>query len=231
IAKQLSFLLQPWIKENFFGQFVDTNELLEDKNSILTFDLKGLTEFEELSRVVQLIICSSLWAKIRQMKNQRFSWIVLDEVAFSLLKTQPLFVDELVSTVRKYYAGAVVVVQDLEKVTSSLAGSSILQNTDSKVILQQRGDPANYASTLSLNKVDQWAIESLKREKGSFSDAFLIRANEKIILRHSPSTLEYWLSTTSPEDSVCFSNDSDKKEKNYQKKIIDFVERRKREAK
>src|SRR5690606_36446588 len=118
------------------------------KDGILAIDLKGLTEFEELSRVVQLIVCAKLWARIREEGGRRFSWIVLDEVAFSLLKTQTLFVDELVSTVRKYFGGAIIIVQDLEKVTSSLAGSSILQNTQAKAILQQRGDPKNYSEAL-----------------------------------------------------------------------------------
>ncbi|MCB0390899.1 MAG: DUF87 domain-containing protein [Bdellovibrionales bacterium] len=228
ISLRLSLLLKPWKRESFNGQFVDTNKSLIKESSILTFDLKGLTEFEDLSRVVQLIICSSLWARIRQIDKEQFSWIVLDEVAFSLLKTQPLFVDELVSTVRKYYAGAVIVVQDLDKVTSSLAGSSILQNTDSKAILQQRGDPKNYSDVLSLRTTEQWAINSLQRKKGSFSDIFLIRSKERVMIRHKPSPLEYWLATSSPEDNMSIKNNLDYKGQDFQEKIIDFVERKKR---
>jgi hypothetical protein len=193
----------------------------------LTFDLKGLTEFEDLSRVVQMIVCASLWARIRQTGTRNFSWIVLDEVAFSLLKTQPEFVDELVSTMRKYYAGAVIVVQDLEKVTSNLAGSSILQNTQSKAILQQRGDPRNFSAALSLSEIDQWAISSLRREKGSFSDIFLIRDSERTVIRHAPSALEYWLSTTAPEDNRVLKNSVSEPQENFQQNVMDFVARRK----
>lgn len=199
-GRRLGLLLRAWKIDSFYGQFLDHAESQNVESSIMTFDLKGLTEFEDLARVVQLILCASLWARVRRSNKSKFSWIVLDEVAFSLLKTQPQFVDELISTLRKYYGGVIVIVQDLEKVTSNLAGSSILQNTQSKAILQQRGDPKNYSAALSLDQLDLWAIESLGRVKGSHSDIYLIRDNEKTIIRHVPSSLEYWIGTTAPED-------------------------------
>lgn len=224
LARHLIMLLEPWGLNGFFAQFLDNNIPIISEDRIVTFDLKGLTDFEDLSRVVQLIVCSSLWARIRQTKQSKFSWIVLDEVAFSLLKSQPQFVDELVSTLRKYFAGAVVVVQDLEKVTSSLAASSILQNTHSKAILQQRGNPKNYSEVLNLNQVDQWAIESLNRKKGSFSDIFLIRDKEKTVVRHVPSQLEYWLATTAPEDKIALKKwMNNSHENSFQKKILEFT--------
>lgn len=222
-ARRLVLLLQPWGQEGFFGRFLDNNIVSEIGDRVMTFDLKGLTEFEDLSRVIQLIVCSSLWARIRRTGQKRFSWIVLDEVAFSLLKTQSEFVDELVSTLRKHYAGAVIVVQDLEKITSNSAGASILQNTQSKAILQQRGDPRHYAEALALTDLDQWAIESLRREKGSFSEIFLIRDNEKSVVRHVPSRLEYWLGTTAPEDNREFKSATENSQDRFQKTVLDFV--------
>ncbi len=222
-ARRLQMLLEPWGKENFFAQFLDNAKIPTFDERILTYDLKGLTDFEDLSRVVQFIVAASLWARIRQTGTERFSWIVLDEVAFSLLKTQPQFVDELVSTLRKHYAGAIVVVQDLEKVTSNLAGSSILQNTQSKAILQQRGNSKNYADVLSLGQVDQWAIQSLRRKKGVYSDIFLIRDDEKTVIRHVPSPLEYWLATTAPEDNQVLSKWVEKRGGGLQQNITDFL--------
>lgn len=226
-AKRLRVLLRPWAHENFNGQFLDNTHTLENSSRILTYDLKGLNDFEDLSRVVQLIVCASLWGRIRRAAGQKFSYIVLDEVAFSLLRLQPDFVDELVATLRKYYAGAIIVVQDLEKITSNSAGASILQNTQSKAILQQRGDPRNYCEALALSSIDQMAIESLDRRKGSFSDIFLIRDNDRTVIRHSPGSLEYWLSTTEPEDNLRLNESTRDKAGNYQKQVIDFAGRRK----
>lgn len=227
-AKRLSILLQGWAGNSFGAQFLDNNRRMTNEDRILTFDLKGLTEFEDLARVVQLILCASLWARVRRKTEKCFSWIVLDEVAFSLLKTQPLFVDELVSTLRKYYAGAIVVVQDLEKVTSNLAGSSILQNTQSKAILQQRGDTRNFAEALALSRLDVAAIDSLQRKRGEFSDVFLIRDQERSVIRHVPSALEYWLSTSAPDDNVEMKQalrEGDA-EGSYAARVLKFVESR-----
>ena len=225
VAKKLIMLLQPWSGDSYYAQFLDNNhtETTMNRDSVLTFDLKGLTDFTDLSRVIQLIVCARLWARIRQKNKQSFSWIVLDEVAFSLLKSNAPFVDELVSTLRKHYAGAIIIVQDLEKITSNLAGSSILQNTHNKAILQQRGHAENYTEALSLSPLDRWAIESLQREKGLYADIFLIRDQERILLRYRPSPLEYWLSTTSPEDGHVLGTWMGQKEGPFAKKIIDFV--------
>lgn len=226
-SRRLRLLLQPWTKGGFNGQFLDNAKIPAWDDRLLTFDLKGLTEFEDLSRVVQLIICSSLWARVRRAGGERFSWIVLDEVAFSLLKTQAAFVDELVSTLRKWFAGAIVVVQDLEKITSNYAGSGILQNTQSKAILQQRGDPRNFAEALALNEIDQWAIAGLGREKGVYSDIFLMRDSDRTVVRHVPSKLEYWLSTTAPEDNLEMRRSlENERGQDFQRNVMDFVARR-----
>jgi len=199
-AKRLRILLDRWCYPSFYGEFLDHPEPVKNKSRILNFDLKGISEFEDLSRVLQIIICSSLWNRVTHEKKH-FTYIVLDEVAFSLLKSQPLFVDELVSTLRKYNAGVILVVQDLEKITSNSAGASILQNTQIKAILQQRGDPRNYEIPLDLHPQDINAILSLERRKGSFSDIFLIIDNRRAVLRYAPTTLEYFLATSSAADN------------------------------
>lgn len=226
-AQRLRLLLRPWCGDGYLARYLDTNKGISVDERLLAFDLKGLSDFDDLSRVVQLIICAHLWARIRRTGGRQFTWIVLDEVAFSLLKFQSEFVDELISTLRKYYAGAIIVVQDLEKITSNFAGSSILQNTQSKAILQQRGDPRNFAEALSLSAEDLWAIENLQRVKGSYSDIFLIRDQDRVILRHEPSLLEYWLSTTAPEDVVMLSQFLKDHPGEYQKNFLEFVKAQK----
>jgi conjugal transfer ATP-binding protein TraC len=194
-AKRVALLLERWTHPSFFGEFLDTSEVLHMDEDFFYFDLKGIEEFPDLSRVIQFIVCSSIWHHIRQ-KNNRFSFIVLDEVAFSLLRYQPQFVDELVSTLRKYHAGVILVVQDLEKITTNPAGASILQNTQFKAILQQRGDAKNYREPLGLDELSIKAIQSLERRKGSFSDIFLMNDHSRVILRYIPSRFEYRLATS-----------------------------------
>lgn len=218
-AERLALLLDRWCFPSFYGNFLDSNTVLSYESPIMTFDLKGLNDFADLSRVVQLILCSGLWAVIRQNPT-RFTFVVLDEVAFTLLKAQPHFVDELVSTVRKYNTGVIVITQDLEKITSNPAGASILQNTQMKAILQQRGDPKNYAEPLQLNPADLEAIHRLGRKKGSYSDVFLIVDDKKAVIRYAPNAFEYLLSTTVPQENAALENKISKMEGSFAERFL-----------
>lgn len=221
-AKRLSLLLKPWCYPSLFGSFVDTNQSLDLSNDIITFDLKGIKEFSELSRVIELIITASIWSSLKT--RSRFSWIVLDEVAFSLLKSQPGFVHELVSTCRKMYAGTIVVVQDLESLTSSSAGSAILANTNYKAILTQRGDPKGYQEALSLSQPEIEVIRSLGRKKGEYSDIFLMDDDRRALLRYAPDPLTYLLSTTDAREVNALEEKLSHYPGSFSEKLLKVVE-------
>lgn len=223
-AKRLALLLRRWAYPNFFGSFLDNSNPLEISDDIITFDLKGLQEFEELSRVVQLIICSALWNSLRE--RRRFTYIVLDEVAFSLLKYQPQFVDELVSTVRKHFAGVIIVVQGIEKVTSNhIAGASILNNSAIKVILQQRGQAKGWEEPLAVNPTEAQLIRTLGRIKGQYSDAFLMDEERRSVLRFIPDNLTYWLSSSDSRDNELLEESIKDMDGPFSDRIFKFLER------
>ncbi len=221
-AKRLSLLLRRFSFGSAFGDFLDNPHPLELKDSVVTFDLKGLKEFDDLLRVVELILCSAIWQSLRE--RNRFTYIVLDEVAFSLLRTQPQFVDELVSTVRKHFAGVVICVQGLEKITSNPAGGAILANTNFKAILQQRGDARGYEEPLGLKTIETRLIRSLERRKGSFSDIFLMDDDRRALLRYEPNVLEYLLSTSDPRENQVLHDKLKMLEGSYPEKIFKLLE-------
>jgi hypothetical protein len=222
-ATRMALLLDRWCQPSFFGQFLDHSEPLPDTGRTVMFDLKGLVDFEDLSRVVQLILCSSIWNSVRADSSQ-FSFIILDEVAFSLLKWQPNFVDELISTVRKYNTGVIVVAQDLEKITSNSAGASILQNTQMKAILQQRGDQRNFGTPLSLTKSELEMIDALDRRKGVFSDIFLMIDDRRAVIRFTPNLLEYFLATSVPQENRYLEKELQRYSGEYHEKMYQFIE-------
>ncbi len=222
-AARLALLLDRWCAPSFYGNYLDSSNMMSLDSPMMTFDLKGLNEFSDLSRVVQLILCSSLWAVLRA-NAQRFSFVVLDEVAFTLLKAQPAFVDELISTVRKYNASVFIITQDLEKVTSNSAGASILQNTQMKAILQQRGDPKHFAEPLGLKAEEVEAIRRLSRKKGSYSDIFLMVDDRKTVIRYSPNLSEYLLATTVPMENEKLRERMAKKVGSFSEKFLSVVE-------
>lgn len=222
-SARLALLLDRWCSPQFFGNFLDTDATISLDSPLMTFDLKGLGDFADLSRVVQLILCSSLWANLRKHTDQ-FTFVVLDEVAFTLLRAQPSFVDELISTVRKYNSGVMIITQDLEKITSNLAGASILQNTQIKVILQQRGDPKNFSEPLQLSQEELNAIGRLQRRKGAYSDAFLIVDDQKAVIRYTPNLAEYLLATSVPEENRNLQNRMNSKTGAFSNRFLEVVE-------
>jgi len=164
-----------------------------------------------------------LWNALRE--NSRFTYIVLDEVAFSLLKTQPHFVDELVSTVRKHFAGVITIVQGLEKITvHDIAGASILNNSARKVLLQQRGQSEGWEGPLSLNKTEAELVRSLKRHKGHYSDIFLMDEEKRALLRFAPDRLTYLLSTSDSRDNEKLNEHLKHYEGSYSDRIFQFIQ-------
>lgn len=221
-AKRLSLLLRRFAHGSAFGDFLDHSCPLEINDSIVTFDLKGLKEFDDLLRVVELIVCSAIWKSLRD--RSRFTYIVLDEVAFSLLRTQPQFVDELISTVRKHFAGVIICVQGLEKITGNPAGGAILANTNFKAILQQRGDARGYEEPLGLKEIEAKVIRSLERRKGSYSELFLMDDDRRAVLRYEPNSLEYLLSTSDPRENQVLNEKLASHQGSYPERVFKLLE-------
>jgi len=221
-AKKMKILLKRWAYPEFFGSFTDTSKSIDLSDDVICFDLKGIKEFPDLSRVIELIITSSIWSCLNDRK--RFTWIVLDEVAFSLLKSQPGFVHELVSTCRKNFGGTCIVVQGVESLTSNPAGAAILANTNFKAILSQRGDPRGYQEPLNLSDPEIQAISALDRKKGEYSDVFLMDDSRRAVIRYTPDPLTYLLSTTDPSDLVCLEEEMGRREGSFAERILSICE-------
>ncbi len=84
----------------------------------------------------------------------------------------------------------------------------------------------NFAQALSLSRLDVVAIETLARKRGEYSDVFLIRDQERSVIRHVPSALEYWLSTSAPDDNVEMKKALGENEGSYATRVLKFVEGR-----
>jgi hypothetical protein len=55
----------------------------------------------------------------------------------------------------------------------------------------------------------------------------LMRDSDRTVIRHVPSELEYWLSTTAPEENLKFHHSVDQDKNHYQKSVVKFVARQK----
>ena len=129
----------------------------------IVFEIDSIKENRELFPVVTIIIMEAFINKMRRLKGVRKQLIV--EEAWKALSSANMaeFLRYMYKTVRKYYGEAIVVTQEVDDIISSpVVKESIINNSDCKILLDQR----KY-----MNKFD--AIQSLlgltEKEKSQYS--------------------------------------------------------------
>src|SRR5690606_30647782 len=71
-----------------------------------------------------------------------------------------------------------------------------------KWILKQKGaDQARLQEVLDLNTNEMALIESLRQERGKYSEAFLMCEDDRSLVAIESTPLEYWIATTDPRET------------------------------
>lgn len=128
--------------------------------SFIVFEIDSIKDNKELFPVVTIIIMEAFINKMRRLKGVRKQLIV--EEAWKALSSENMaeYLKYMYKTVRKYFGEAIVVTQEVDDIIASpIVKESIINNSDCKILLDQR----KY-----MNKFD--AIQSLlgltEKEKG-----------------------------------------------------------------
>lgn len=200
--KRVAKLLYPWVGDTAYGRLIDRQGQIRAESPVVAFDLKGLSQYPDLQSVVTLILTNFILDQVEQ--NKEIPKRVLLDEAWELLKSKAAssFMEYAARTLRKTGSGITFITQGVEEIVQSSIGSAILNNTATKMILQQQGDTKVLRSTLSLNSQEARLIASLERKKGVFSEVFLMKGESRQILRIQPSPLEYWISTSDAADNT-----------------------------
>jgi conjugation system TraG family ATPase len=119
--------------------------LNSDKNidllnkSFIVFEIDSIKENRELFPVVTIIIMDAFIQKLRRLKGVRKQLIV--EEAWKALSSANMaeYLRYMYKTVRKYFVEAIVVTQEVDDIISSpVVKESIINNSDCKILLDQR---------------------------------------------------------------------------------------------
>ena len=105
----------------------------------IVFEIDAIKENKELFPVVTIIIMEAFINKMRRLKGVRKQLIV--EEAWKALASNNMaeYMRYMYKTVRKYYGEAIVVTQEVEDIISSpVVKESIINNSDCKILLDQR---------------------------------------------------------------------------------------------
>jgi conjugal transfer ATP-binding protein TraC len=195
-------ILTPWCGNTPYGKFLDRNTTVELERDIVAFDLKNLESFPDLQSICLYIITDLVWREV-QRDRSRMKFIVFDE-CWKLLKDEAglIFIEEVFRTVRKYFCSAIAISQDLLDFLNSKISSALLPNCPTKwILLQNQSDFSKSRDSLGLNENEVSLIQSLRQEKGEYSEVFLVAgAGRHVVAVIEPTPLELWIATTDPKD-------------------------------
>ncbi|MBN8542386.1 MAG: TraC family protein [Deltaproteobacteria bacterium] len=198
--QRIGKLLYPWTGDTPYGRLLDRPGQIEADKSIVTFDLKGLSQYPDLQSVMILILTGFI---LEQVETDRTvsKRVLLDE-AWELLKSPAAsqFMEYAVRTFRKTGSGVTFITQGVEEIIASGLGSAILNNTAMKLVMLQRGSTDVLRDALKLNSQELRLIQSLEQRKGVFSEGFLMAGETRQVIRIQPTPRQYWISTSDPRD-------------------------------
>lgn len=200
--KNFARMLYPWTGNRPYGRLLDAENALNLNADMVVFDLKSLSSYPDLQSTMILIITDFILGKVEGIAGKR-KQILMDE-CWELLKSKGAssFMEYCARTLRKTGSGITFITQGLEEIERSPIGPAILNNTATKFILMQRGDLEPIRKTLKLNEQEMALISSLRQQKGSFSEAFLIANEKRSVIRVVPTSVEYWLATSDAADNA-----------------------------
>lgn len=199
--QKIGKLLFSWIGDSPYGKLLDRRKEIEADSPIISFDLKGLSQYPDLQSVMILILTNFILDQVESDKKTS-KRVLLDE-AWELLQSQAAasFMEYAARTFRKTGSGITFITQGVEEIIKSPIGSAIMNNTATKVVMSQKGDLKPLETALKLNPREASLIQSLEQRKGIFSEAFLIEGDHRQVIRIYPSPLEYWISTSDSKDN------------------------------
>ena len=133
-------VLEPYYKGGEYDYLLNSDRQLDllDKRFIV-FELDNISSNRTLLPVVTLIIMETFISKMRRLKGVR-KMILIEECWKALTSANmSAYIRYLFKTVRKYFGEAVVVTQEVDDIISSpVVKESIINNSDCKILLDQR---------------------------------------------------------------------------------------------
>lgn len=200
-VKRYGKILGPWCGDTPYGRFVDRDTTIQLERSIVCFDLKGMEALQDLQAACLFVITDFVWREV-QADRSKMKFLIFDE-CWKLLENESgaMFIAEVFRTFRKYMASAIAISQNIDDFAKSKVANAILPNASIKWILKQKGaDQERLRSVLGLNENEASLVQSLRQERGVYSEAFLMAEDQRSVVAIESTPLEYWLATTDPRD-------------------------------
>ncbi|HEY4291381.1 MAG TPA: TraG family conjugative transposon ATPase [Puia sp.] len=206
------YVLRPYYRGGEYDYLLNAREnldLLEER--FIVFDLDNIKDHSVLFPVVTLIIMELFVSKMRKLKGIR-KMIVIEE-AWKAIARQGMaeYVKYLFKTVRKFFAKAVVVTQEVEDVISSeVVKQAIINNADIKVLLDQSKFQNKFDQLQELLGItDKQKAEILSINKGHEPGSFY----KDLWIGLGPVWSKVYRLEVSPEEYYIYTSDHREKQR------------------
>jgi len=183
-------------------------DLLRER--FIVFELDNIKGHPILFGIVTLIIMELFVAKMRKLQGIRK--VIVIEEAWKAIASQGMaeYIKYLFKTVRKFFAKAVVVTQEIEDIISSeVVKQAIINNADIKVLLDQSKFQNKFGQLQELLGIsDKQKAEVLSLNKGHepgrlYKDLWIgLGATHSRVYRLEVSEEEYYVYTSNQKEKL-----------------------------
>jgi conjugation system TraG family ATPase len=133
-------VLEPYYKGGEYDYLLNSDKQLDLLSKrFIVFELDNIKDHKILFPIVTIIIMEVFINKMRRLKGVRK--LILIEEAWKAIAKEGMaeYIKYLFKTVRKFFGEAIVVTQEVEDIISSpIVKESIINNSDCKILLDQR---------------------------------------------------------------------------------------------
>ena len=206
-----------------YSRFLCADEMIDIREDLVCFDLKGLENHPDLQGIIAIIITGLLWDLMeRNLEHQKVIfadelWKVLDDNS-----TIGHLVVELFRTSRKMGAGIFAISQSIEDIESVSFSSPIKDNALNHFILAHKPkQQESLARAFGYGEHELAVISSLRR--GEF---FLDRDGRFTVLKIDTSMYDHYLFTTNRQENNELEKNLNKYDGNLLKAIDQLAKKK-----
>lgn len=200
--------------------------------SFIVFEIDSIKENKELFPVVTIIIMEAFINKMRRLKGVRKQLIV--EEAWKALSSANMaeYLKYMYKTVRKYFGEAIVVTQEVDDIIASpIVKESIINNSDCKILLDQRKYMNKFDSIQALlgltekEKAQILSINMANHPSRKYKEVwFGLGGVQSAVYATEVSMEEYMTYTTEESEKMEVFNKTDELGGNYELAIKQIAE-------
>ncbi|SHE51085.1 Bacteroides conjugation system ATPase, TraG family [Mariniphaga anaerophila] len=133
-------VLEPYYKGGEYDYLLNSDKQMDLLNKrFIVFELDNIKDHKVLFPIVTIIIMEAFINKMRRLKGIRK--MILIEEAWKAIAKEGMaeYIKYLFKTVRKFFGEAIVVTQEVDDIIASeIVKESIINNSDCKILLDQR---------------------------------------------------------------------------------------------